>query len=212
VRDPSTASNIPGDPGQITAVLANYVNSAQTTVSGVDLDASQGFALGAGLGKLTLDAKWTHLFKWLRKEQDGSEFDYAGTHGNCDVTNCIGTPADRVNLGAAWELGAWKVAANLSHRAGLSNKLFKDDPAGCASTFANGSDAPGGCKIAAFTSVDLTGRWRANDKLEVFGSVLNLFDKVPPLDPLSYGSTSYNPLDYSGAVGRFYSLGLKYRF
>jgi iron complex outermembrane receptor protein len=212
VRDPSTASNIPGDPGQITAVLANYVNSAQTTVSGVDLDASHGFALGAGLGKLTLDAKWTHLFKWLRKEQDGSEFDYAGTHGNCDVTNCIGTPADRVNLGAAWELGAWKVAANLSHRAGLSNKLFKDDPAGCASTFANGSDAPGGCKIAAFTSVDLTGRWRANDKLEVFGSVLNLFDKVPPLDPLSYGSTSYNPLDYSGAVGRFYSLGLKYRF
>ncbi len=30
-RDPSTATGIPGDPGAITAVLANYVNSAQTT-------------------------------------------------------------------------------------------------------------------------------------------------------------------------------------
>ena len=212
VRDAGGASGTPGDPGPIVAVLANYVNSAQTTVRGVDLDARQGFDLGDGLGKLTLDAKWTHLFKWLRKEPDGSQFDFAGTHGNCDVTNCIGTPADRVNLGATWERGAWRVAANLNYRASLENKLFKNDPAGCASVFADGSDAPNGCRIGSFTTVDLTARWQATDRLEVFGSIQNLFDRVPPLDPLTYGATSYNPLDYSGAVGRYYNVGLKYKF
>jgi iron complex outermembrane recepter protein len=211
-RDPTTATNIPGDPGGIIAVLAKYVNSAQTTVRGVDVDARQGFALGPGFGKLTFDAKWTHLFKWLRREQDGTQFEFAGTHGNCNVTNCIGTPADRVNLGATWELGAWRVAANANYRGPLSNKLFKNDPNGCATIFADGSDAPGGCRIASFTTVDLTARWKASDKLEVFGSVQNLFDRTPPLDPTTYGANGYNPLDYSGAVGRYFNVGLKYRF
>jgi iron complex outermembrane receptor protein len=211
-RDPSTATTTPGDPGAIVAILANYENSAKTTVQGVDLDVKQGFDLGSGVGKLTLDAKWTHLFKWLREEKDGSRFDYAGTHGNCDVTNCIGTPADRVNFGATWELGGVKVSSVVNYRASLKNINFKDDPAGCASTFADGSDAPAGCKIGSFTTVDLTFRWTATDKIEVFGGIQNLFDKVPPLDPLTYGATSYNPLDYSGAVGRYYSLGMKYKF
>jgi hypothetical protein len=38
-RDPTSVSGIPGDPGAITAVLTRYVNSAQTKVRGIDLDA-----------------------------------------------------------------------------------------------------------------------------------------------------------------------------
>lgn len=211
-RDPSTATTTPGDPGAITAVLARYINSNQTRVQGVDVDLRQGFDLGEGNGKLTFDAKWTHLFKWLRTEQDGSQFDYAGTHGNCDVTNCIGTPDDRLNLGATWERGTWRVATILNYRGSMKNVNFKDDPAGCASTFADGTDAPAGCKIKSFTTVDLTFRWKASEKMEVFGGILNLFDAVAPLDPLTYGATSYNPLDASGAVGRYFSVGMKYKF
>jgi len=81
-RDPSTASDKPGDPGAITAVLASYVNSAQTTVRGIDIDARQRFNLGGDHGNLVFDLKWTHLYKWLRTEQDGTQRDFAGTHGN----------------------------------------------------------------------------------------------------------------------------------
>ena len=210
-RDPSTATAIPGDPGAIVAVLTNYVNSSSSTVRGVDLDAKQGFDLGGGFGKLTLDAKWTHLFKFEREETDGSKRDFAGTHGNCDVTNCIGTPADRANLGATWEGGGLKISSVLNYRAALDNRDYKGAP-DCATHFANGSDAPNGCKIASFTTVDLTFRWKATAAIEVSGGVQNVFNKVAPLDPYTYGATSYNPLDYSGAVGRFYSLGLKYKF
>ncbi|MTV54206.1 TonB-dependent receptor [Massilia buxea] len=212
-RDPSTADPAtPGDPGQITAVLANYVNSASTEVRGVDLDLRKTFQLGANGGNLTADIKWTHLFKWQRTEQDGSSRDFAGTHGNCDTTNCIGTPDDRVNLGLTWDRGPLRLTAVANYRGKLENKLFKDDPAGCAFTFANGNDAPNGCKIGSFTTVDLTAKYRFTPKAELFASVQNLFDKEPPLDPLTYGAAGFNPLDYSGALGRYFNLGVRYTF
>jgi iron complex outermembrane receptor protein len=210
-RDPSTATTTPGDPGAITAVLANYVNSAQTKVRGVDVDLRQGFDLGTGNGKLTFDAKWTHLFTFMRTELDGSSQDFAGTHGNCDATNCMGTPDNRVNLGATWDRNAFRVSAVVNYRGAISNHNNKAET-DCASTFADGSDAPNGCRIKSFTTVDLTARWSATSKLEVFASIQNLFDAVAPLDPLTYGAVSYNPLDYSGALGRYFSAGLKYKF
>jgi iron complex outermembrane receptor protein len=48
--------------------------------------------------------------------------------------------------------------------------------------------------------------------LEIFGSVQNVFDKVAPLDPLTYGGMSYNPMDASGAIGRYFKVGAKYTF
>ena len=211
-RDPSTATTIQGDPGAITAVLASYVNSAETKVRGLDIDARYGIKLPNTYGTLTFDGKWTHLFEWTRTEQDGSKRDFAGTHGNCDVTNCIGTPDDRVNFRATWERDVWRVSANVNYRGPLDNTFFKNDPDGCASHFSNGQDAPGGCELASFTTLDLVFRWKALPRLEVFGSIQNVFDRVAPLDPLTYGAQAYNPLDYAGAVGRFYTLGARYAF
>jgi iron complex outermembrane receptor protein len=209
-RDPSTATR-PGDPGAITAVLARYVNSSNTKVRGADLDLRKSLGMGSW-GTLSADAKWTHLFKWLRTETDGSQRDFAGTHGNCDVTNCIGTPDDRVNLSATWEREAFRVTASANYRGKMDNTLFKNDPDGCATHFADGTDAPRGCKLASFTTVDLTARWKVSAKMEVTASVQNLFDKIPPLDPLTYGAVSYNPLDYSGALGRYFNVGMRYQF
>jgi iron complex outermembrane recepter protein len=211
LRDPGSATTIPGDPGALVAILGRYVNSTQTQVQGIDIDLRQGFALG-GAGKINLDLKWTHLFKWERVDPDGTRRDFAGTHGNCDVTNCMGTPADRANFGVTWEQGAWRVGAIANYRAAIDNVLFKGDPNGCASHFADGSNAPAGCRISSFTTVDLSLRWKALPNVEVFGSVQNVFDKVAPLDPLTYGATSYNPLDHSGAVGRFFNAGVKMTF
>ena len=211
-RDPSTATSTPGDPGGITAVLVNYVNSASTTVRGLDFDGRQVFDLSGGYGKLTLDAKWTHLFKFQRTEKDGTSFDYAGTHGNCDVSNCAGTPADKVNVAVTWDMGQWRVATLINYRGKMKNTYFKDDPAGCASVYANGLDAPGGCTLGSFTTFDLTGRYKVTPKTEIYGGIRNLFDKTPPTDPLTYGTSGYNPTDYSGAVGRYFNVGIRQQF
>jgi iron complex outermembrane receptor protein len=211
-RDPSTATNIPGDPGAITAVLATYVNSAESKVRGIDLDGRYSYKLPSAYGNLVLEGKWTHLYKWLRTEQDGSTRDFAGTHGNCDVTNCIGTPRNRGNLRLTWEYETVRASLNANFRGPIKNVLFQGDPDGCAVTFADGRDAPSDCELASFTVFDLVLRWKPAPKWEVFGTIQNLFDKVAPLDPLTYGAQAYNPLDYQGAVGRFYQVGARYTF
>jgi iron complex outermembrane receptor protein len=213
VRDPNGATSTPGDPGPILAVLTNYVNSNKTTVRGIDLDVRQQFNLGSA-GKFTAGLNWTHLLKLQREEADGTKVDFAGTHGNCDVTNCIGTPKDRINLNLTYDIGAFRVATAINYRGKLDNVEHKGDSLvdDCEIFFADGSPAPAGCKIGSFTTVDLTGRWQATQNLQFFGGIRNLFDKIPPLDPTTYGAVSYNPLDYSGAVGRYYYVGAKYAF
>jgi iron complex outermembrane receptor protein len=104
------------------------------------------------------------------------------------------------------------VSLNANYRGPIKNALFRGDPSGCAVTFADGRDAPDGCELASFIVYDLVARWKPAPKWEVFGSIQNLFDKVAPLDPLTYGAQGYNPLDYQGAVGRFYTLGARYTF
>ena len=211
-RDPGSVSGIPGDPGQITAVLTRYVNSAQSKVRGLDVDARYNHRLPDTWGNATFDVKYTHIFEWLRTEQDGTSREFAGTHGNCDVTNCTGTPADRVNMRFGWDRDNLRVSANVNYRGVLENRFFRGDPSGCAVTFASGADAPNGCELASFTTVDLVIRWKPQQRWELFGSVQNLFNKIAPLDPLTYGAQAYNPLDYEGARGRYFTLGARYSF
>jgi iron complex outermembrane recepter protein len=211
VRDSTNVSAIPGDPGPIAAVLTRYVNSNQTKVRGVDVDARYAYRLPDNYGLATVDVKYTHLFEWLRTEQDGTKTEFAGTHGNCDVTNCTGTPDNKMNLRFGWERNDWRVSLNANFRGKIQNTLYRGAP--CAVTFDNGANAPNSsCELPSFTSWDLVARWKPAKDWEVFGSIQNLFDKVAPLDPLTYGAQSYNPLDFEGARGRMFTLGARYTF
>lgn len=198
----------PGDPGPILSVLTNYINSNQSTIRGIDLDFKHRMDLSGGAGRVTLGATWTRLLKWQREEPDGTTVNFAGTHGNCDVTNCIGTPKDRINFSAAWDMGPWRVAGVVNYRGKLDNKFAKEDTE-CASFLADGTEV---CTVGSFTTLDLTARYKLNAKTEIFGGIRNLLDKKPPIDQTTYGAVSYNPLDYSGAVGRFYTLGVRHTF
>ena len=52
----------------------------------------------AATARLTTGVTWTHLFTQRVTDADGIEHDYAGTHGDCNITNCIGSPRDRVSF------------------------------------------------------------------------------------------------------------------
>jgi iron complex outermembrane receptor protein len=204
--------NLPGIPnsGTLLAARANYVNSAATTLRGIDFDVRQEFELGA-MGKLAFDMQWSRI-NLFRREDGGSVFQYAGTHGNCDTTNCAGTPKDRANAGLTWSKDRWSASVVANYIGGFDNIAFENDPAGCANIFADGSDAPNGCRIPSFTTFDLSGKWKLLPKLELSASVQNVTDRIAPLDPLTYGSLGYNPMHYSGAVGRYFTIGVRYDF
>jgi iron complex outermembrane receptor protein len=72
-------------------------------------------------------------------EKSGVSYEYAGTHGNCDTSNCASTPADKVNFVLGWDRGDWNVTGNVNYRGKMKNVYFEGDL--CASQLANGSPA-----------------------------------------------------------------------
>jgi len=195
--------------GTLILAYAPYQNSSFTEVKGIDLDVKQRIPLGS-YGRAVVNLTWSHTASWIRAEKNGTTFQYAGTHGNCDTSNCAGTPKNKISMNATWEREALSVSAIANYRSDLENVKFAGDK--CASTFANGTPAPNGCRLASFTTVDLSARYKLNANWQVYGSIQNLFDRIAPLDPLTYGGLSYNPMDASGAIGRYFKAGVRAQF
>jgi iron complex outermembrane receptor protein len=88
---------------------------------------------------------------------------------------------------------------------------------GGRSYFAGSTTPAQFCRVASFTTTDLNLSYKLSQNLTLRGSILNLFDKQPPIDVATYGNgsnlTAYNAsLHQAGAVGRYFSLGLNYQF
>jgi len=209
-RDPAGAIAA-GDPGPILVARLPYENADNSITRGLDIEAKQRFDLGGGYGKVTAGVTWTHLFMQRVITKDGTVHDYAGTHGNCDITNCIGSPNDKVSFAATWDMGQWRLGANVNYRGSMLNKLEQSEE-GCEQTLLNGDDYPSGCKVKSFTTLDISGAFKINRNFELFASIANVLDAKPPSDFLTYGAIGYNPLDYSGAIGRYFRVGAKYTF
>jgi len=195
--------------GTLLISKAPYRNSSYTEIKGLDLDAKYRVNMGE-YGRATMGLTWTHIASWLRAESEKVKYQFAGTHGNCDTSNCAGTPKDKINFTTSWDKGDWNVTATANYRADMKNVSFAGDL--CASKFADGKDAPNGCVLPSFTTLDLSVRWNYSKHLQLFGSINNLTDKIAPLDPLTYGGLSYNPMDASGAIGRYFKVGARYQF
>jgi iron complex outermembrane receptor protein len=210
VRDPATKIT-PNDPGAILVATTLYENANDSLTRGVDVEIKHRWNLGGGMGNVTSGLTWTHLLKQDVTAGDGTLHEYAGTHGNCDITNCIGSPRDRISFATTWDQGGWRLGANINYRGPMSNKFEKSDT-DCAQTLLNGADFPSGCKVKSFTTLDVSGALKLGKNTEVFGSIANLFDSKPPADFETYGAIGYNPLDFSGAIGRYFRIGLKHQF
>ncbi|OYU43797.1 MAG: hypothetical protein CFE44_16420, partial [Burkholderiales bacterium PBB4] len=210
LRDPTTAVT-PTDPGGIVNVFVGYENSSESLTRGLDIEAKHRWDLGGGMGRLTGTVTWSHLFTQRVIEEGGLAHDYAGTHGDCYITNCIGSPKDKISFAATWDFAPYRLGVNVNYRGSMSNK-DEASQTDCNQHLTNGADFPSGCKVKSFTTLDLSGAWKIGKNTEVFGSIANLFDQKPPPDFYTYGAIGYNALDYSGAIGRFFRIGLKHTF
>ena len=207
-RDPATKLS-PNDPGGILSGSVVFQNSSSSKTNGIDVEGKSKWTLGT-MGGLTTTITWTHLITQRVVANDGTESNYAGTHGDCNITNCMGSPRDRVSFAGTWDFAPWRVGLNVNYRGKINNTEEQGD--GCAQTDINGNPYPSGCKVKSFTTADVSAAWKFGKNSEIFGSVQNVFDAKPPIDFLTYGAIGYNPLDYSGAIGRFYRVGVRHQF
>ncbi|MYM21907.1 TonB-dependent receptor [Duganella sp. FT135W] len=195
--------------GTLLISKAPYQNSSYTEVKGIDLDVKQRLRLGE-YGKATINLVWSHTASWVRADK-AQVFQFAGTHGNCDTSDCAGTPKDKINLITSWDKGNWNVSGTVNYRSDLKNIRYEGAP--CAVLFANGQPSPNGaCRLPSFTTLDLSTRYNWSKSLQLYASMNNVLDRIAPLDALTYGGMSFNPMDASGATGRYVKIGLQYKF
>lgn len=210
IRDTDIINGIPGT-GTVLAVTDAYINGNHTVIRGFDVDGSQRFDIGA-YGRLTFTGTWTHINSWIQVLPDGSVLDLAGAN-NGNPTNMMGMPKNRVSLAGTWDIGAWQWFLSANVRGKFKNVDHANDPTGgCQAFLDSGADAPGNCEIPAFTTFDLRARWKMDKNTEVYAGIRNLFDKVAPFNPTTYGAPAFTPTDLSGAIGRFFSVGMRYTF
>jgi len=69
------------------------------------------------------------------------------------------------------------------------------------------------CHIASFTVLDLTGDYKFTDKIGASWALLNVTNRLPPLNPANYAGVNYNPTyHFAGILGRYWRLGLSVQF
>ncbi|WP_300617208.1 TonB-dependent receptor [Dokdonella sp.] len=193
--------------GTLLGVISSYVNSATTKVNGIDADFTQ--RLDTGFGRFTFNLVWSHLNR-LQRTDGGTTAQWAGTHGNCDATNCLGSPKNRINASVSWSPNERLTLTGTARYRGSMRNISEADADDCT-RLADGT-AFNGCRISSFTNFILSANWKATEQLDVYGTIDNLFDRTAPLDPRTYGGMNYNPADFSGVMGRYFQVNARYRF
>ncbi|GAC1302650.1 MAG: TonB-dependent receptor [Steroidobacteraceae bacterium] len=204
-----------------------YVNASQDETNGIDVDIRSRFELGA-FGNLSAELTYTRTLVY-KIEALGVAYEVAGTQGPSGISGDTGNPKNRGTFSLTWDRGPLSATATLNYIGGWS---VTDPSAGqftCAQAiygnstteygpkFQAGAPYPGSyCHVPVFTDVDLTGRWRLTDNLQAHIAVTNLFDRPPSFDAVTYGGgggSAYSAgLEQTGAVGRYYTVGLNYKF
>jgi len=193
--------------GDVLEVSSPFENNSRSRLRGIDLDVSQQVDLrtaGTFVARLT----WSYLASFTKTFDGGVSYQYAGTHGPMAVSGNTGTPRNRASLSMRWNRGPLGASAAVN----FVDSFLNIDHVGadCASSFADGSPAPRGCRVASFTTVDLRSSYRPGKSVELYASVSNVFDRIAPLDPSAYINLNFDPaLHLDGAIGRVFNVGVK---
>lgn len=208
-----------------------YVNGNSTTTSGVEFETKYKFDLKAA-GTLTAGVQFSRMLDYTMTI-GGIASQLAGTHGPNAVGGNTGNPKDRAQISFAYETGPWLFNTTTNYVSGYD----LTDPSANVTTCAEGIDANTAmfaldttlapqkyCSVPSFVTTNLSVKYKYSKGLTLRGAVQNLFGAEPPVDLGTYGGTGangssagtgvpYNPsLHQAGAIGRFVSIGLDYKF
>ena len=199
-------------PGPILYFQAPYVNAAFSQTSGVDASIHSEFPLGA-FGTLTAGVSATYLLRSNQTFPDPVNghvtYHYAGTVGPTVVGGAVGTPRGRATFSLEWAHGPLTLGTAINYRGYMKGIDESSGSTNCAQLYGTNPY----CYVASFTYADVYGQYQWNDHLQLDAAVTNVTNQLAPLNTATYGGFNYNPsLDQPGAVGRYFTLSVRYRY
>jgi iron complex outermembrane receptor protein len=189
IRDPVT--------NNIVTVLNNYINVFHTKTNGVDLEAR--YRMSTEMGRWTTRVNATYVDSF---EEDGEE--HAGTNANATTT----VPRVKGQLAFDWDYRGFSAtfATNYIrhyHQVLLAGSFFTPmDPRIQNQVYPD--------PIGSYVTYDLFAKYQLTKNLSISGSVLNINNTLPPLDP-GYSATFNYDFSTYDIRGRQFRLGFTYK-
>ena len=211
----SSTDPLPGIPNSGTAqlILGAFENVSSVKTDGLDLDVLWKLPWKQ-YGNFSAEVQWTHIFTFERT-LNGETINYVNSHGPTSLSSSAGTPQDRVNIILGWTYGPWTATGTVRYVAPipqLESKGQTDEDG--SNPCLNPQLTNPSCKAPSFTTLDLAASYTGFKNWTIYGSVINVFNRIAPFDPQAgYTLYLYNA-NYanSGATGTVFNLGAKYTF
>ena len=189
IRDPVT--------GNIVTVFANYFNASKTLTSGWDLETRYRMNMGAGRMTTRLNVAYVDSYK-----QDDVE--YAGTNGQGTST----LPRTKAQLAFDWDSGPLSATLQGNYirhyrQDFLVGSFFTPgDPRFQNQVYPN--------EVPSYVTYDVFAKYQLTRNLSIQGSIVNLHNKLPFVDP-GFSSTFNYDFSMFDPRGRQYRLGLTWK-
>ncbi|QPQ54711.1 TonB-dependent receptor [Allosphingosinicella flava] len=195
---------------RIAFVESGYINAARIDSEGLDLGVTTTFDITDNI-RWTSAAQATYIIN-LSQTQNDQTLSFEGTLGNYNLTAGSGTPEWRGSWQNTFDFGDFALTGTANYFDGYN--LSAEDQFGPGTSGQCGFD-PGfvPCDVDSYITFDLVGNWRINDNYDLYLTMLNVLDEMPPVDPVTYGAARYNPVQGGlGILGRYFKVGVKANF
>lgn len=203
--DPS----FPNAKPRVAFVQAQLVNANTVAVEGID------FAVDANVKvtdtvKLRSSLEASVILNLSTVFPDGSVEKYEGTLGNFNLTAGSGTPEWHGTWQNTVDFGRGSVTGTVNYFGGYDLSAM-DQGTGYKDCGLSSGFTP--CHVKSYITFDLNIQGKVNDNVTLYATAQNLFDRMPPIDVVTYGANGYNPVQGgSGILGRYLKFGAKANF
>lgn len=202
----------PGDPRKprVAFVQSGFINANTIKSEGID------FAANVAL-PITDTIRWSssleasYIMRLETEFPDGSVERYDGTLGNFNLTSGSGTPKWRGTWSNTLDFGKFALTGTTNFFGGydLSAMDQGDDYKDCGQM----PDRYLKCRVKNYITFDLNAQVKVTDQFSFYANMLNVFDKLPPIDTVTYGAHAYNPVQGGeGILGRYFRVGAKFNY
>ncbi|RHW19390.1 TonB-dependent receptor [Sphingomonas gilva] len=205
-------AQFPNATPRVAFVQSSLINANTIRSEGLDFAARASFDLGPDI-RFTSSAEASYIINLSTEFPDGSVESYEGTLGNFNLTAGSGTPEWHGSWQNTLEMGAWTLTATAEYFDGYNLSAEDQNGAGTSGDCGLLSEAFVECDVPSYVTVDLSTSFDVNDNFTFYVNVLNVFDNLPPIDPITYGANNYNPVQGgTGIFGRSFRAGAKVNF
>jgi iron complex outermembrane receptor protein len=200
--------NNPNARPRIAFVQAPFINANTIKSEGIDFGINANYSFSPNF-RVSSNLEASYILELSTTFPDGTKERYEGTLGNYNLTAGSGTPQWRGTWLNTIEFGDVALSGTVNYFDGYD--LSAEDQTGPGTAGDCGlSDGTIPCKVKDYITVDVNTSFKVGERFTFYVNAINLFDRLPPIDNVTYGAHLYNPVQGGlGILGRYFRAGVK---